>query len=201
MGLALSTWYRLELETARAAFERKINQDFGAFWLVFSPMGGVLDASPQLRAQLADSEKVQLHPDGWLDIADPVAKLAFRRALAMAQAGGSELVELSREPPLHIMMSEQTFGDQRRIVGVLYRSPLARSLPVAQVVRYFGLSRAEARLTQLLCDGFSLQDAAVELGWTRETARSCSKQVFARMGVRGQTGVLRKVLTSAVWFA
>jgi uncharacterized protein YcnI len=50
-----------------------------------------------------------------------------------------------------------------------------------------------------LGDGFSLAQAAAELGWTVETARSCSKQVFARMGVGGQTGVLRRMLASAVW--
>jgi hypothetical protein len=50
-----------------------------------------------------------------------------------------------------------------------------------------------------LGDGFSLAQAAAELGWTVETARSCSKQVIARMGVSGQTGVLRRMLASAVW--
>lgn len=201
IGAALSSWYALERERDRAAFERKFSQDFGLFWLQFSSTGGVLDASPQLRARLSGCAAVQLHPDGWLEIAEPITSLAFRRAIAVAQVGGSEVVELSADPPLHILISERAFGDQRRLMGLLYRAPTARSLPVGQLASHFGLSRAEARLTQLLCDGFTIQDASVELGWTRETARSCSKQIFARLGVRGQTGVLRKVLTSAVWLA
>ena len=79
------------------------------------------------------------------------------------------------------------------------QAPRARDLPVGRIAAVFGLSRSEARLAALLCDGFSLAQAAAELGWTVETARSCSKQVFARMGVGGQTGVLRRMLASAVW--
>ena len=58
----------------------------------------------------------------------------------------------------------------------------------------------EARLAALLCDGFSLRDAATELGWTIDTARSASKQLFARRGVSGQAAPLPPMPTGVLWF-
>ncbi|WP_010138070.1 hypothetical protein, partial [Oceanicola sp. S124] len=58
---------------------------------------------------------------------------------------------------------------------------------------------AEARLAQLICDGHSLAEAAATLGWTLESTRSASKQVFARMEVRGQGGVIRRMQSGALW--
>ncbi|SNR71910.1 helix-turn-helix transcriptional regulator [Puniceibacterium sediminis] len=203
LGPALSGWRALGRERSRAALDRRLGQDLGAFWLRLTPSGRVIDMAPEMRARLASLSGLRLQPNGWLEFSDPAAALAFRQALATAQVGpaASGMVELSRNPPLQLVICEDTLADERTLVAILRQGLLARSLPVEHVAEYFGLSRSEARLTMLLCDGFSLQDAAVELGWTIETARSCSKQIFARMGVSGQPGVVRKVLGSAVWLS
>ena len=69
------------------------------------------------------------------------------------------------------------------------------------MARHFALAPAEARLAQLICDGRSLAEAAADLGWTLESTRSASKQVFARMGVRGQAEVIRRMQGGSLWLA
>ncbi|WP_145963021.1 helix-turn-helix transcriptional regulator [Mangrovicoccus ximenensis] len=85
------------------------------------------------------------------------------------------------------------------LLGRLRHGLSARALPPEQLSKAFGISRSEARLAAQLCDGLSLQEAAEDLGWTIGTARSASKQLFARMGEKSQTGVVRRILQSAVW--
>lgn len=58
--------------------------------------------------------------------------------------------------------------------------------PLAHVRAAFGLSAAEARLTEHLATGASLDDAAERLGIARETARSQLKAVFAKTGTGRQ---------------
>ncbi|MGY9046354.1 hypothetical protein P775_05720 [Puniceibacterium antarcticum] len=201
LGSALASWNALGRERARAALERRMAQDLGAFWLRLTPSGRVVDMASGMRSQFGALAALRLQPNGWLAFSDPTAARTFRQALAAALAdpATSSLVDLSRAPPVQMVIRSDGPAGERTLVAILRQAPLARSLPVDHVAEYFDLVRSEARLTQLLCDGFSLQEAAQELGWTIETARSCSKQIFARMGVSGQPGVLRKVLTSAVW--
>ncbi|WP_146592171.1 helix-turn-helix transcriptional regulator [Puniceibacterium confluentis] len=198
LGPAMAGWQALEQDRARAALDRRLAADLGGFWLLLTASGRVSDMAPALRARLADIPALRLQPGGWLEFSDPATAQDFRQALAAARSGPCP-VELSQAPPLQLVISAESFAGQEVLVGYLRQGPHARALPVERVAEHFGLSRSEARLVLLLCDGFSLQDAAQELGWTRETARSCSKQIFARMGVSGQPGVLRRVLGSAVW--
>uniref|UniRef100_UPI003569C606 helix-turn-helix transcriptional regulator n=1 Tax=Puniceibacterium confluentis TaxID=1958944 RepID=UPI003569C606 len=200
LGPAMASWQALEQDRARAALDRRLAADLGGFWLLLTASGRVSDMAPALRARLADIPALRLQPGGWLEFSDPATAQSFRQALAAARSGPCP-IELSRAPPLQLVISAEPFAGQEMLVGYLRQGPHARALPVERVAGHFGLSRSEARLALLLCDGFSLQEAAQELGWTRETARSCSKQIFARMGVSGQPGVLRRVLGSAVWLS
>lgn len=199
LGPAMSAWHALAQERRRALLERQLSQNMGVFWLLFTRSGRVLDMSPQLHVQLAELSTLRLMSNGRLKFADPAAALAFRQALATAQAGRPEVITLSCEPSLRMLISKRSFGTQRAVIGILHRAPVARSLPVDLIAHFFGVSRSEARMVQLLCDGFSLREAAQALGWTLETARSCSKRIFARMGATGQADVLRKVLGSPIW--
>ncbi|NDW59809.1 hypothetical protein G0P98_25300, partial [Yangia sp. PrR004] len=118
---------------------------------------------------------------------------------AAAAQGGVQRLALSAAPRLDLALTREMLAGSPQLVGRLRRGLSARGLPPERLAAAFGLSRSEARLTACLCDGLSLTEAAEVLGWTPETARSTSKQIYARMGVSGQTGVVRRVLESAVW--
>ena len=86
------------------------------------------------------------------------------------------------------------------ILGRLRTRPQCALISAQVVAHHFGVSTSEARLAILICDGHSLKAAAAVLGWTEETTRTCSKSLFARMGVSGQPDLVRRILNSSVWY-
>lgn len=202
LAQALAGWQALTRERARAALDQRIGQDLGAGWLLFSASGAVQDLSAEARTRLSTLAGLRLRMNGWLDFSDPDIAHDLQQAIMAAQAGtrSPKPVELSREPLIELVIHATTHLDEPMLLGHLRQVRLARSLPVIRIADFFGLSRSEARLAALLCDGFSLQDAGAELGWTIETTRSASKQIFARMAVKGQAGVIRRMHSSALWF-
>lgn len=196
-------WQSLDRERSRAVLERQMAQNLGAYWLRLSVSGRVIEEASGLQKCLATLSSVQLQPNGWLAFADITIAQAFRNALSEGPRGSEtwSVVELSREPPAQLLVLAEISADTGERTALLRLGPRAQSLPAEAIARHFGLNLSEARLASLLCDGFTLQAAAHELGWTLETVRSCSKQIFARMGVNSQSSVIRKILGSAVWLS
>ncbi|HKX79670.1 MAG TPA: helix-turn-helix transcriptional regulator [Novosphingobium sp.] len=62
----------------------------------------------------------------------------------------------------------------------------------------FGLAPREAELAVALAQGHSIADAGHQLGLTLETARNYSKRIYSKLGVRGQSDVVRLVLESSM---
>ena len=60
----------------------------------------------------------------------------------------------------------------------------------------FDLSPSEATLAALLTQGFSLTEAADELGLTEATVRTYSKRIFGKVGVGRQSELVRVILRS-----
>ncbi|MDS9469415.1 hypothetical protein RGQ15_17770 [Paracoccus sp. MBLB3053] len=200
---AVQIWQDLSLERARALRERRMNVDLGAGWVIFSPLGNVLDIAPQARVWLEDVDGVRLRAGGRLEFHNGETALEFRRAIAAVQSPetATVTVALSDDPRMELRLRAGLHEGEKIITGSIRLAQFARSLDARNVANSLDLSHSEARLAILLCDGFSLQEAAAELGWTSETARSCSKQIFARMGVTGQGGVLRRMLAGSMWFS
>lgn len=69
----------------------------------------------------------------------------------------------------------------------------ARASSQALVAGLFGLTRQEARLALLLADGCTLAAAAESIGVAETAARSYSKRIYAKMGIRGQSDIVRMV--------
>lgn len=77
----------------------------------------------------------------------------------------------------------------------------ARDLPSPdRIAAALGLTLSEARIARALGQGQSLPDASATLGLTRETGRSYAKQVYAKTGVSGQSGLVRLLWCSALAF-
>lgn len=201
LGQAMASWRRLCAARAQAELDRMIARDLGCGWLLFHPAGNLADMSPHLPDLIAATPGLRLRAGGWLDIADPALAQGFQRAMAAAQTPKAQpqFVELAHDPLVQIALWPVEVASEPRLAGIVRHMPAARRLPTDHVATALGVSRSEARLAMLLCDGFSLSDAARELGWTLETARSCSKQIFARMGASGQADVIRRMLTSVFW--
>jgi DNA-binding CsgD family transcriptional regulator len=97
-------------------------------------------------------------------------------------------------PWLEMVVQTSTQGHR---IGILRAT--ARPLPPPDVLaQALGLSLSEARLAHALGEGCSLGEAAARLGLTVETARSYSKQIFAKTGTRGQPDLIRRIWAGAL---
>jgi DNA-binding CsgD family transcriptional regulator len=67
--------------------------------------------------------------------------------------------------------------------------------------RLFGLTQQEARLAVLLAGGHSLATAAQHMGIAQVAARNYSKKIYAKLGIGGQTELVRLVLRSVGFIA
>lgn len=198
---AVAGWEARRRESARAALDRATCADLGAGWIAFAPSGQVADISAGLADRLETVAGIRLRADARLSLPDPGAERALQTAIAavLAQPGLSRRLDLSHSPPVQMVIAAGDPGDTPVALARLRHPLSARALPVDRVAAAFGLSRSEARLAMILCDGATLKEAAQDLGWTLETTRSCSKRIFARTGAPGQPAVIRRLLESAVW--
>lgn len=90
----------------------------------------------------------------------------------------------------------------RRTATIILRDPARRlKLAAPDLEQLFDLSPAEARLAQLLADGLSMEEAALQLGVSRNTVRSQLQAVFAKTGTNRQGDLVRLLLSSAATLA
>lgn len=103
------------------------------------------------------------------------------------------------EPGLSVWVSRlgQVAGQSRAMV--LAASPGSRALSEDGLCAFFSLSPAEARLTQQLALGQSMEDAATALGVSHNTAKTQLKKVFAKVGVKRQPELLQAIYASPLW--
>jgi len=197
---AVRAWQSLNRERAQADLAHQICADLGAGWIVFTPTGQVTAMALGLAEQLEKVAGIGLSGEGRLRLS-PVAARDLRDALGAITNGnsGPHSVWLSSSPRVQMILSTEHHAGAEALVGRIRHDVMASALPLSRIMTTFDLNRSEARLAAALCDGLSLSDAAQTLGWTIETTRSTSKQLFAHMGVNGQPGVVRVMQASAIW--
>ncbi|OOY31468.1 hypothetical protein BMI88_10260 [Thioclava sp. F36-6] len=201
LGQAMMIREALGSERARAARDTEAAEALGAGWVVLTPAGTVLAFDARVAAVFDAQGWLRLRMGARPEFADPDAALRFRQNLA-ALGEGREVVRpipLGHDGRGVLRLAPGQWQGSSALIGHLRDMPRAEALPVARIAGALDLNRSEARLAALLCDGATLREAADQLGWTLETARSTSKQIYARAGVSGQTGLLRKMFGSALW--
>jgi DNA-binding CsgD family transcriptional regulator len=129
-------------------------------------------------------------PAAYRDDLSNIAGKADRASGAIAMAMGSEA-------HLEVLVEPLEFeGDSSPGLLLWLRSYTKHAGdPPVHLMALHGLSRMEARLAWALCQGSSLNEAAEELGLTRETARNYSKRIYTKVGARGQADLVRLILT------
>ena len=83
-------------------------------------------------------------------------------------------------------------------VGYVHGVEAASSERCEQLVPLFGLTKGEARLALALSQGRNIVEAAIQLGFTVETARNYSKRIYAKTGTRGHADLVRIILASVI---
>ena len=199
LAQAADLWIETQARKAAAEREAAAASAFGAGWIVFDLSGTVIQMSDFAQAW-GEGLSLRLADRRRLELPEAEAAQAFRAAFAAAVEGrATGPVLIAGEPPAEIVLALTVFAGEAAILARLRQMPMAGAAPAERFARHFGLSLSEARLAALISDGHSLREAAKTLGWTEESTRTCSKAIFARMGVSGQPGLVRRVATSALW--
>ena len=95
--------------------------------------------------------------------------------------------------PLNIEM--ETLGDRGRIAAIFVTDPDSPLDSDEQYLReLYALTAGEARLTSLLLEGKSVEQAATAMGITVNTARTRLKRIYSKTGVRRQPELVRRLL-------
>lgn len=117
-------------------------------------------------------------------------------------AGGTMLISRKKQRPLSVTVAplrEFIPTLSQRPAAVVFLSDPDRDLenPDDLMQRCYGLTPAEARLTMVLLEGYSLKQSADSCGVTHNTAKSQLKSVFSKIQVKRQSELIRVMLNSA----
>jgi DNA-binding CsgD family transcriptional regulator len=171
----------------------------------------ILEASALARDLLASRSGV--HADGGrLGFSRAIDERAFVARLKEdpSRARLGDTVVISRaglRPPLSLLVlplkatQESWLRPTARWIVLLFDPEANR--PVAEVAlqRALGISPAEAALARRLASGLTVTQAAVQLAISLNTARTQLKSVFAKVGVRSQAQLVRRILNSPAAFS
>ncbi|WP_269617985.1 helix-turn-helix transcriptional regulator [Zhongshania sp. BJYM1] len=120
------------------------------------------------------------------------------RAFRLADIAQFQGINLLLRP---LPLSDRS-GEHSPAVAIFITDPMApRQAPSDVLIALFGLTPAEARLAIRLVNGLSLDEAAVSLGVSRNTAKSHLSAVFSKTGVTRQTQLIQLILNSVVTLA
>ena len=93
--------------------------------------------------------------------------------------------------------SEWSDGTSSPAAIIYIRDPEHKAQAPHEIVRQlFKFTPAETSLAMQLANGLSLEDAAIELGIRRNTARAHLRAIFSKTDVTRQTELVRLLLNS-----
>jgi len=130
-----------------------------------------------------------------------------RRRCAPQPASAMHIPREDPKPPLGLVARAvpSAGGAEGRgmpSIAVFIRDPAqAADAPQQVISRLYKLTSAESSLAMLLANGLTLDEAAVQLSVSRNTARAHLRAVFAKTGVTRQSGLVRLILNSVASFA
>lgn len=202
-------------EQERAVYAGAVEQLLVAT-IILDEHGKVLSLNATARELLAVDKALLLKGDQ-LTLVDREGNREFLALLAAVQKSRNATapepamaMQIPRRPPLQdlglvVRAVPPASGVQGRgvpSIAVFIRDPQQTAEPPQQVIsRLYGLTPTEATLAMLLANGLTLDEAAVELSVSRNTARAHLRGVFAKTGVTRQSGLVRLILTSVAPFA
>lgn len=207
--VALRSFVLVERARIRAAINRDALARAGVGWIALSREGRIIDIDPRLAPLLREahgSDKLlgeRLHVDS---ARDRQVMVQAARLYAGDPHAPTRAIRVSEEPPLDallIPMADQPEAALTLPVMLAFCCVPRRDTRGRQALLgdLFGLSPREAELALAMSDGQTISEAAAAMGLTEETARGYSKRIYAKMGVRGQAELVRRIFLSIVSLA
>jgi DNA-binding CsgD family transcriptional regulator len=184
----------------------------GFGWLVCDSMARVVAINNTAKNLLENGDGLELDSKGVLQETQPgqnsvprmvrCATALRRRTSVGPDTSASLVLRHSDKRPLTIFVRpvRRKMGPERSrrpLALVLVMNPeLAVDIAPAELHQLYGLTPTEARLTNALVNGKTLQNSCNDLNITRLTGRDHLNHVFAKTGVRRQNQLISLVLKS-----
>lgn len=177
--------------------------------LVVAPDGRILYANPQAEVVLRSGDSIRAG-GGRLTAAERTIsdklRVLIRGAAETAagragSSGGALTVSRPDRLPVTILIAPfrpalNGLGAPQPAAIVFVRDPEAPTPAIAALQDLFGLTHAEATVTNALADGRSTEEIAALLGISLNTARTHLKRVSAKTGTNRQAQLVALVLRS-----
>jgi len=207
--LSLRTYMALENQRtyARIADEATGRLNFG--WISLDNQGAVIEINPRARQILDTTHALRVARNGILAAQRGAIDRRLREAIARLvdrQGTPSQVINISNDPWLTMLLTSlpvhaSKAGRTPVMTAFLQSDRKSQADRHEQISQLFGLLPSEARLAVAISQGASIAQAAAMQSISVETARSYSKNIYAKMGARGQADVVRFILTSVIALA
>ncbi|MDY0007235.1 MAG: LuxR C-terminal-related transcriptional regulator [Spongiibacteraceae bacterium] len=203
------------METERALYAGAVAQ-LSVATIILDEQGKVLNTNPLAAELLAHSKLIRLQGDSLvLSSREQTRELrALVASLVETQRRGETgTIEALRIPRgddgpdmglviRPIPLNEWSEGQSVPSVAIFISVPdQIAEAPVQVITRLFGFTPTEATLALLLANGLSLDEAAADMGISRNTARTHLRALFSKTGVTRQTLLVRLILKSVAALA
>jgi len=209
VGIALRSFVMLEQQRQRAALSGEVLRRSGTGWIVFDRQARILDLDPAIGDSIEALTRIRPRVGERLRATEPQAERVLVETaadFARDSTCAARAVTLSNSPRLDALLLKTDVTPAAAlslpVMVALLRLPVAPSLDrAAHLCALFDLPRREAELAAALSDGLSIAEAARSLGLSLETARNYSKRLYAKLGARGQTDLVRLIQRSSATLA
>ena len=218
LGRALGLYARLKRQEAERSIYEGCLDHLLLGCLLLDGDARLLCVNQAARAIIDRHQGIELS-HGRLQLQDRAAQRALDKAIANAlaareQEGGryrGELVRLHAQDGVLLGMLATpapllAYYQGRHVPSVIiYLSELTESPAMQQVsggsaaeliAQLLDLTRQEARLAALLACGQTISEAAGQMGIAVTAARNYSKNIYAKLGIKGQTDLVRILFKS-----
>lgn len=209
LRVALRTFAALERERARAALGEGVMARMNFGWISLDRQCRIVDCNPPAERLLQVSGLLRRGP---YDRLVPASPGLDRELIALVARCASEpdmrphALNLGHDPWIDLLVAPlraEGFAAGGQGVALVYlrgdRS--SQALRHEQLADLFQLTPSEARVAWSMAQGLSIAEAAQEHRLTLETARYYSKKIYAKTGARGQSDLVRHILTSVLALA
>ncbi len=178
-------------------------------WMALDAEGNVLDHDPEAGRVFAQSGIISKTASGRLTVHPSQLKARIFEAihsLSLDPQARPRAFTLEQDPWLDMLLmsasqNKLSASPRATVVAYIHGDSWQATDRCEQLTQLFGLSRSEAKLALSLSRGMTITQAAESLGIKVETARKCSKLIYAKTGAGGLPDLVRIVMRSVLALA
>lgn len=205
----LRSFIALERERVNGVLAGEVIRRLNCGWIALDAQGKVLETDTRGAQFLDESGVLSRNAKGYLkttSVESGEQIVDVVRELTASPGMRARCVILSRDPWIDMLIVPADHASHSAksipaVIAYVQGDMSASPEPCEQLCRLFKLSTNEAKLALALARGLSIADAAQELELTLETTRTYSKNIYAKVGARGQADLVRIIHRSLLRIA